>query len=191
MTTWSPLSVVGLADDGLKGACVLVFIVCVVTVPWFGRMLPEKTTTALPPLWSWKTLRREGRAGCAEASLVTVEADQARVESRLACGQLDCPECPRALRRWGWARPREVRGIAGGHCQVVCWSGFPGQSWAGWVTVVPWLGGCRGQSSDPVPGGETGCHLVSVGRCGEPVAAGPEVWGYPAEHRQEPLRVPG
>lgn len=61
---------------------------------------------------SWKTLR-EGRAGCAEASLLTVEADQNRVESRLAAGQIDCPSCPRALRRWGWARPRGVRGLAG------------------------------------------------------------------------------
>jgi len=44
---------------------------------------------------------------------VTVEADQVRVESRLASGQIDCPDCSQALRPWGWARPREVRGIAG------------------------------------------------------------------------------
>lgn len=44
---------------------------------------------------------------------MTVEADQVRVESRLAAGQIDCSGCPGVLRRWGWARPREVRGIAG------------------------------------------------------------------------------
>lgn len=39
-----------------------------------------------PAVMSWKTLR-EGRAGCAEASLLTVEADQNRVDSRLAAGR--------------------------------------------------------------------------------------------------------
>jgi transposase-like protein len=47
---------------------------------------------------------------------VTVEADQVRVESRLASGQIDCPDCSQVLRPWGWARPREVRGIAGVLC---------------------------------------------------------------------------
>lgn len=45
--------------------------------------------------------------------VVTVEADQVRVESRLLAGQVGCPGCPGALRPWGWARPRGVRGIAG------------------------------------------------------------------------------
>lgn len=45
--------------------------------------------------------------------VVTVEADQVRVESRLLAGQVGCPACPGALRPWGWARPRGVRGIAG------------------------------------------------------------------------------
>jgi hypothetical protein len=45
--------------------------------------------------------------------VVTVEADQVRVESRLLAGQVGCPACPVALRPWGWARPREVHGIAG------------------------------------------------------------------------------
>ena len=44
---------------------------------------------------------------------MTVEADQSRVESRLAAGQVECPGCWGPLRAWGWARPREVRGIAG------------------------------------------------------------------------------
>ena len=61
---------------------------------------------------SWKTLR-EGRAGCAEASLLTVEADQRRVESRLVAGRIECPNCARALRPWGWAQSRGVRGLAG------------------------------------------------------------------------------
>jgi hypothetical protein len=42
---------------------------------------------------------------------VTVEADQVRVESRLAAGQVDCPGCAGALRPWGWARPRGVHGL--------------------------------------------------------------------------------
>jgi hypothetical protein len=45
--------------------------------------------------------------------LVTVEADQVRVESRLASGQVVCPDCLGALRPWGWARPRGVQGLAG------------------------------------------------------------------------------
>lgn len=45
--------------------------------------------------------------------MLTVEADQGRVELRLAAGQVDCPGCPRALRAWGWARPRGVRGLVG------------------------------------------------------------------------------
>lgn len=90
----------------------LIFVVGVVTVPGYGRILPEKTTTAPPPVESWKT-PREGRAGCAEASLLTVEADQVRVESRLTAGQVDCPGCPGVLQPWGWARARQVRGITG------------------------------------------------------------------------------
>lgn len=45
--------------------------------------------------------------------MVTVEADQVRVESRLSTGQVDCPDCPGALRPWGWARTRVVHGITG------------------------------------------------------------------------------
>ena len=45
---------------------------------------------------------------------MTVEADPARVESRLAGGLLTCPGCAGVLRPWGWARPRRVRGIDGG-----------------------------------------------------------------------------
>jgi hypothetical protein len=45
--------------------------------------------------------------------LLTVEADQDRVESRLAAGRVECPDCSEVLRPWGWARPRGVRGLAG------------------------------------------------------------------------------
>lgn len=46
--------------------------------------------------------------------MLTVEADQDRVESRLAAGQIDCPSCRgQALRSWGWARPRAVHGLLG------------------------------------------------------------------------------
>lgn len=44
---------------------------------------------------------------------MTVEADPARVESRLAAGLLACPGCAGVLRPWGWARSRGVRGISG------------------------------------------------------------------------------
>lgn len=45
--------------------------------------------------------------------LVTVEADQVRVESRLAAGEVDCPDCLGVLHPWGWARSRRVHGLVG------------------------------------------------------------------------------
>ena len=45
--------------------------------------------------------------------MVTVEADQVRVEARLVARRIDCPACPGSLRPWGWARPRGVHGLAG------------------------------------------------------------------------------
>ncbi len=48
-----------------------------------------------------------------KALMVTVEVDSARVESRLAAGELRCPSCPGGvLARWGFARPRRVVGLA-------------------------------------------------------------------------------
>lgn len=44
---------------------------------------------------------------------MTVEADLVRVESRLASGGIDCPDCRASLRPWGWARPRRIHGITG------------------------------------------------------------------------------
>ena len=54
-----------------------------------------------------------GRAvlGCTEDPLITVEADQVLVESRLVAGGISCPACPGVLAPWGWARPRGVRGV--------------------------------------------------------------------------------
>lgn len=45
--------------------------------------------------------------------MITVEADQVRVESRLTGGGIACPDCSTALRSWGWARTRGVRGLPG------------------------------------------------------------------------------
>lgn len=45
--------------------------------------------------------------------MITVEADQVRVESRLSSGRIACPDCSTALRSWGWARTRGVRGLPG------------------------------------------------------------------------------
>src|SRR5450755_4253700 len=51
-----------------------------------------------------------GPAECvAGTSLVTVEADQVQVESRLC--QLGCPARPGVLAPWGWAWPCGVRGV--------------------------------------------------------------------------------
>jgi len=43
--------------------------------------------------------------------VVTVEADPDSVERRLAAGGVRCPGCSEALRPWGRARVREVRGV--------------------------------------------------------------------------------
>ncbi len=43
--------------------------------------------------------------------MVTVEADQVGVESRLLGRQLTCPGCSGVLAPWGFARPRGVRGV--------------------------------------------------------------------------------
>ncbi|MGH3847177.1 MAG: hypothetical protein ACRDS0_38020 [Pseudonocardiaceae bacterium] len=69
-------------------------------------------TTALPP---YVVEDRCGRAvlDARRHPLVTVEADQVRVESRLVAGRVECPCCREALRPWGWAQPRGVHGIVG------------------------------------------------------------------------------
>lgn len=45
--------------------------------------------------------------------MVTVEADAAGVERRLAEGLIGCPGCGGRLAGWGRARPRVVRGLEG------------------------------------------------------------------------------
>ena len=56
---------------------------------------------------------REGRAGCAEAPVVTVGVDAGVVERRLAAGRLRCPACAGRLAGWGHARERVIRGAGG------------------------------------------------------------------------------
>jgi hypothetical protein len=41
----------------------------------------------------------------------TVGVDQGGVEARLAAGEFSCPCCGGRLARWGFARPRRVRGV--------------------------------------------------------------------------------
>jgi hypothetical protein len=65
-----------------------------------------------------------------------------------------------------------------------------GHGWIGGRSVWPGSGR-RGGAGDLVPGGESAGHFVSVLLGAESVAAGSEVWGYPAEGGQEPLGVPG
>ncbi|WP_331759445.1 helix-turn-helix domain-containing protein [Streptomyces sp. NBC_01579] len=45
--------------------------------------------------------------------MVTVETTTAVVEQRLVEGELSCPACGGVLARWGWGRPRRLRGRAG------------------------------------------------------------------------------
>jgi hypothetical protein len=83
----------------------LILVVGTVSVTGIGTK-----TTALSPLI------REDRCGRAVLDarrhpLVTVEADQVRVESRLLGRELGCPDCPGVLAPWGFARRRGVRGV--------------------------------------------------------------------------------
>ena len=66
---------------------------------------------ALPDAELWRS-RREGR-GRLEALVVTVEADAAAVERRLAAGAIACPDCGGVLGPWAWARRRVLRGVGG------------------------------------------------------------------------------
>jgi hypothetical protein len=112
MTTWSMSFVVDVADGRGSVWSLVAVVVGVVTVPGSGRMQLGLTTTALP---LDVVEDRCGRAvlDARRHRLVTVEADQDRVEFRLAAGRVGCPDCSGALRPWGWARPRGVHGLAG------------------------------------------------------------------------------
>lgn len=45
--------------------------------------------------------------------MLTVEADAARVETRLQAGEIECPDCGGVLAPWGWARHRVLRDANG------------------------------------------------------------------------------
>ena len=48
-----------------------------------------------------------------EAPVLTIEADAARVETRLSAGKVECPDCGGVLAPWGWARHRVLRDADG------------------------------------------------------------------------------
>jgi hypothetical protein len=85
---------------------------------------------------------------------------------------------------------RVFKQLSQGHRQLaeVVWQ--YGHGWIGGRSVWPGSGR-RGGAGDLVPGGESAGHFASVFLGAESVAAGSEVWGYPAEGGQEPLGVPG
>ena len=86
---------------------------------WWGvdlgclhRQCDDVLMGARHPAASWQGLAGR-RAVVLEALMVTVEVDPARVESRLAAGEIGCPSCvDGVLGGWGHARPRRVVGVA-------------------------------------------------------------------------------
>ena len=102
---WRRASVV-FSEDGREGSPAgLPFFVCDATVIRSGL-------AAALPSFSWPRWR-EGRAGCAEAPMVTVGVVAGVVERRLAAGRLRCPGCSGRLAGWGHARERVIRGEGG------------------------------------------------------------------------------
>jgi hypothetical protein len=87
-----------------------VLICLVVTVTASGRLSGDDDG---PPACVVEDRRGRAVLDARRHPLVTVEADQVRVELRLASGQVVCPGCLGALRPWGWARPRGVHGLVG------------------------------------------------------------------------------
>src|SRR5699024_9563221 len=59
--------------------------------------------------FSWMKIR-VGPCGCAEASVITVGANPALVESQLVAGEIRC-SCSAPVSRWGWARERGIHGL--------------------------------------------------------------------------------
>ena len=105
MTTTGVCTVNGVADARRMMTRDLIFVVGAVSVTGIG-------------IGQRPSRRRSGKTGCGRAvldarrhPLVTVEADQVRVESRLTAGEVGCPGCPGVLAPWGWARRRGVRGV--------------------------------------------------------------------------------
>jgi hypothetical protein len=83
-------------------------------VPWSVVALVGGGTVPMgayegPPGISLAEASREGRVAHGGAVL-TVGADAAWVEGRLARGELACPDCGGPLGPWGWARVRVLRG---------------------------------------------------------------------------------
>ena len=62
---------------------------------------------------------------------------------------------------------------------------------AGWAGCRWYGSGCGSQSGDLVPDGESSGHFGAIVLSGEAMAAGPEMRGDHAEHRQEPLGCAG
>jgi Domain of unknown function (DUF6431) len=62
---------------------------------------------------------------CGAPQVLMVDADPDRVEQELGAGGLGCPCCGGGLGRWGFARPRRLRGDGG------------------WVWLRPRRGRCR------------------------------------------------
>ena len=83
-------------------------------VPWSvvvfvgGGTVPMRAYEG-PPGISLAEASREGRVARGGAVL-TVRADAAWVEDRLARDELECPDCGGPLGSWGWSRARVLRG---------------------------------------------------------------------------------
>jgi hypothetical protein len=76
-----------------------------------GDTLPMRRACEGPPD---DLLAESGRAVTRlEAPVLTVEADTVRVETRLAAGEIECPDCGGVLAPWGWARRRVLRAADG------------------------------------------------------------------------------
>lgn len=85
----------------------------------FVRVITVRTFVQVAALPMFPLARcREGRAVVRRHRVMTVNDDPAGVERQLAAGELCCPDCRGRLAGWGWARPRRVRGDAGGRWLV-------------------------------------------------------------------------
>ena len=76
-------------------------------------------------------------------------------------------------------------------CQLGWGSAGSGRAGAGWAGCRWYGSGCGSQSGDLVPDGESSGHFGAIVVSGEAMAAGPEMRGDHAEHRQEPVGCAG
>ena len=81
--------------------------------------------------------------------------------------------------------------VSRGRCQLGWGSAGSGRAGAGWAGCRWYGSGCGSQSGDLVPDGESSGHFGAIVISGEPMAAGPEMRGDHAEHRQEPVGCAG